>query len=291
MAVDYRTDGTLLIGFDPEEAARLEHAASILSSQKLPGQLLNTEEARRLEPGLSEGICSALLLPGDHHLNNRQLTQATLVAAQKRGVVLREGVAVESIIVERRRAVAVRTSAERLTASKIVIAAGCWSATLGSECARLAPTRPVRGQMLALRLTEPCPAFGATCLNYVIRGPAYLVPRRDGRVVVGSTVEDVGFDKSTTAEALANLRASAERIVPAFREANVAETWAGLRPDSPDHLPILGTGDIENLFFATGHFRNGILLAPITARVMTDLILRGSSSTPIEGFSPLRFRP
>jgi len=281
--VDYRTEGTLLIALNAAEAARLEQAARMLASQKLAGQMLSGEEARQLEPALAREVCSALLLPKDHQVDNRRLTEAVFVAAQKRGARLRERTTVETIVVEHGRAVAVKTAGERVAAAKILVAAGCWSATLGPECARLAPTKPIRGQMLALKMAKPC-------LSRVIRGAVYLVPGKDGRVVVGSTVEDVGFDKSTTPEVLSRLRASAEEIVPGLREAEIAESWAGLRPDSPDHLPILGACDIENLFLATGHYRNGILLAPATARAMVELILRGSSSLPIETFSPLRFR-
>ncbi len=282
--VDYQAEGTLLIALHAAEAARLEQAARMLASHKLAGQMLTGEEARQLEPALAREVCSALLLPNDHQVDNRRLTEAAFVAAQKRGAVLREGANVESIVVEHGRAVAVRMADERIPASRILVAAGCWSATLGPECARLAPTKPIRGQMVALKMAKPC-------FSRVIRGgAAYLVPRKDGGVLVGSTVEDVGFDKSTTAEALSRLRTSAEEIVPGLRQAEISESWAGLRPDSPDHLPVLGGCDIENLYFATGHYRNGILLAPATARAMAQLILRGSSSIPIETFSPLRFR-
>ncbi len=283
IVVEYRREGTLLVALTASEAARLEQAARMLASHRLAGQLLTGEEARQMEPALANEVCSALLLPNDHQVDSRRLTEAVLLAAQKRGVMLRERAEVENIVVEQGRAAGAKVGGEKVAASRILVAAGCWSATLGPECARLAPTKPIRGQILALKTAGPC-------LRRVIRGPAYLVPRKDGRVLVGSTMEDVGFDKSTTGEALARLRTSAEEMVPRLREAKIAESWAGLRPDSPDHLPILGGCDIENLFFATGHYRNGILLAPATARVLTDLILRGSSSVPIEIFSPLRFR-
>ncbi len=282
--VEYRTEGTLLVALNAGEKARLEQAAWMLASNNLAGQLLSGDEARRLEPALANEVCAALLLPHDHQVDNRRLTEAVLVAAQKRGVVLRERATVTGIVVEQGRAVAVRVNSEIVAAPRIVVAAGCWSATLGPECARLAPTKPIRGQILSLKVAEPC-------VSRVIRGPVYLVPRSDGRVLVGSTMEDVGFDKNTTTEALSRLRTSAEAIVPRLRGAESDESWAGLRPDSPDHLPILGAGDIENLYFATGHYRNGILLAPATARVMADLVLHGSTSIPIEIFSPLRFLP
>jgi len=272
--VGYRTEGTLQVAFTDEEAAEL---------RTLPGELLTTAEARRLEPALSELILAAVFLPRDLQVDNRRLVAAVAERAKSAGVKLLTGASIAELQIESGRATGVRTaSGERLAAGAVVNAAGCWAAQLDPQ---RTPTRPMRGQMLALHGGD------ATSLpRHIVRSPrGYIVPRGDGRLVIGSTSEDVGYDKSLTPAGLRQLLAAALELVPSADSLPFADAWAGLRPDSPDHLPILGATDIENYFVATGHYRNGILLAPITAQLVGDVILGRHPSLSLEPFSPHRF--
>jgi glycine oxidase len=273
--VGHRTQGTLLVAFTEAEAKHLEG---------IPGERLTPAEARRQEPGLSPETTAALYLRGDQQVDNRRLFDALLEAARRAGVRFLTGTTVRDVLIESGRALGVRSAdGARLQAGAVVNAAGCWSAQLGQEAARLAPTRPVRGQILALRNQPPV-------LRHVIRSAqAYLVPQADGRLVVGSTMENVGFDKCVTPAALRGLLAGAREMMPGLKSLPFVDAWAGLRPDTPDHLPFLGATDIGNLFIASGHFRNGLLLAPITAKLLTEVILGRPPSLALQPFSPLRF--
>ncbi len=275
--VGYRTEGTLDVAFTEEEAAPL---------RTLPGERLTAAEARRLEPALSERIVAAVRLPHDVQVDNRRLFAALLEAARAAGIHFRAGTSVAEPAIEGARAAGVRTSDGALVAAGIVVnAAGCWASRLGEHGRRLTPTRPVRGQMMALRSEAKKPL-----LRHVVRSPrGYILPRADGRLVSGSTTEDVGYDKSLTPAGLRQLLSAALELVPAAARLPFADAWAGLRPDTPDHLPILGATDIENYFTATGHYRNGILLAPITAQLVGDAVVGRKPQLSLEPFSPLRF--
>jgi len=196
-------------------------------------------------------------------------------------VEIRAGVEVTRILSTGGRAAGVETRQERHAAKHVVVAAGsCTSQIEGAE--RYAPTIPARGQMAALRpVNMP--------VRRVVRGPAYLVPRADGRLLVGATVEHVGFEKAVTPGGIGRLLTDAVHMVPALAGAHIVETWSGLRPDTPDHLPVLGPTDVEGLWFATGHFRNGILLAPATARALGEWIAEGKTKMAVEPFSAMRF--
>jgi glycine/D-amino acid oxidase-like deaminating enzyme len=214
-------------------------------------------------------------------VDNRLLAAAVAEAARREGVDLRAGVQVTSILHAGGRATGVQTSNERFSARHVVLAAGCYTGQIeGAE--RYAPAIPARGQMAALR-PEGMPVRRA------VHGPAYLVPRADGRLLVGATVEHVGFMKAVTPEGITRLLGDAVRMFPALSAAPIVETWCGLRPDTPDHLPILGPTDVEGLWFATGHYRNGILLAPATAQALADWITRGKTNLPVEAFGAMRF--
>jgi len=272
-AVGYRTEGTLQVAFTEDEAAAL---------RSLPGEILTAAEARRLEPALSERVVAAVFLPRDVQVDNRRLLAAVAQAARKAGVKFLTGTIVTELLIESGRIVSVRTSTgETLAAGAVVNAAGCWAGKLDAQ---RTPTHPIRGQMIALRGSE------GSGLRHVVRSQrGYILPREDGRLVIGSTSEDVGYDKGLTPAGLRQLLAAAIELVPAAASLPFADAWAGLRPDSPDHLPILGATDVENYSVATGHYRNGILLAPITAQLVGDVILGRRPQLSLEPFSPSRF--
>ena len=211
---------------------------------------------------------------------------ALVAAAQNRGVAIRSDCRVTSLVCEQNRCLGVIAGGEKIEAAHIVVAAGCFSGEVANGTARLArllPTRPVRGQMLALR-------HDSFRLNRVLRSErGYLVPRRDGRIVAGSTKEEAGFEKRVTAAGIRKVLDAAIELCPSLAAAEIVETWSGLRPGTPDDLPILGPTDIAGLSIATGHYRNGILLAPITAKLIREWIVRGRTDFNTAAFSPLRF--
>ena len=279
LEVGYRSEGTLVVATQESEERIL---------QDLPGEKLRGDQLRKLEPALSDRIRAGCYLPGDHQVDNRRLMQALVEAATRAGVEFRTGSTVARLWIEADRARGVGLEDGTSLASGLVVnAAGCWAGRFPEVGSRLTPTRPIRGQMIRLASAKN---GGKALLRHVVRSPrAYLVPRTSGEVLVGSTMEDAGYEKKVTARALGALIGAGLEIAPGLAELPFAEAWAGLRPDTPDHLPILGATDVENYFVATGHFRNGILLAPITARLLTQVILGRKPELPLEPFSPLRF--
>jgi glycine oxidase len=232
------------------------------------------------------GIDSELHLEssGGGSVDNRRLGRAAYIAAVAAGVDVMTGVAARSVLREADNTHQLElTDGSVLDADAVVIAAGAWSGELRGLPRRL-PVMPVRGQMLAVEHVAPL-------VPHIIHGSeCYIVPRGENRTLVGATVERVGFDDSTTEAGINTLLQCARTLVPAIANAKVVERWAGLRPGTPDDLPILGADSrVPGLYYATGHYRNGILLAPVTAQLMTELIVEGASSMPLDDFSLDRF--
>lgn len=254
-------------------------------------ETISVEAARGLEPELGAAASAVAWLPDEATVDPRLLTEAVLVAAERRGAEMRGGCAVESLLCERGACTGViAASGEKIEGEHVVIAAGTFCGTIkdcvsGNErnLARYAPVRPVRGQLVALR-------SASVKLKRVLRSSrGYLVPRRDGRIIAGSTLENAGFVKDVTPEGIRKILQGAQELAPALAGAEIVEQWAGLRPDSPDHLPIIGPTEMKGLLIATGHYRNGILLAPVTAKIVRDWIISGKANFAAERFSPLRF--
>ncbi len=278
----FRPSGILETLFARDAARELSTLVALHRGLGLACEPLQVEEARELEPALSEDVQAAALRPEEASVDNRALTKAVLEAARRSGVEIRAGCGVDAIWRGGGRCMGVIASGERIAAAHVVVAAGCYSAGIaGVE--GYAPVKPARGQIVALR----CKRVRIERVLWSER--AYLVPRNDGRILVGATLEYVGFEKRVTAGGLQGLLDAAIEIVPELRNAEIVETWSGLRPDSPDHLPILGPTDIEGLIIATGHFRSGILLAPVTARLIREWITEQRTSLPWDDFSPMRF--
>ena len=217
----------------------------------------------------------------ERSVDPRALSRAAWQAAKHRGVDFSSGDEVTAVTITDGRAVGVTTTKTAFHAAKIVNCAGAWSGQIGPH--RL-PTRPVKGQMLCLLMPSP------TFLKHVIRAPeAYLIPRTDGRLLVGATVEEAGFDKRTDIPTIQRLHRAALGLVPELRHAKILEDWSGLRPGTPDALPILGATATPGYYVATGHFRDGILLAPITAEIMTSVIEDRTPEHDLSPFSSSRF--
>jgi glycine oxidase len=266
----YRAAGTILVARDADEAAALERERAAREQLGLPVRRLLASEARELEPALAPSLRLAMEIPDDHAIDPRRLAAALAQAVRQSGGRLRAGVAVDQLIVSGGRVQGVRlTGGERLIAERVLVTAGPWSPGLRGLPARaLIPSRPIKGQILFMR--DPA---GSGLLARVIRmQPGYLVPRGDGRYVLGATMEERGFDTTVTADAVHDLLRDAIELVPAVREFVIDELLAGIRPGSPDNIPLVGPGALQGLFWATGHHRHGILLAPVTAEIVAELL-------------------
>jgi glycine oxidase len=262
----------------------------------------------------TEGICAItgaqvlalepkLTLPPDlaytmreRAVDPRDLISALVLAVQKRGVKIVTDETVQKVLVEHGRVSGVLTDHAAYAAPCVVNCAGAWAAQIATQIAGAKlPTLPVKGHMVALAFPDelamsPTEREARRVLRHVLRSRwCYIIPRSNGRYVVGSTVEPAGFDKSLNAYRVKRLQDAAARLIPAFAEAKIAEAWTGLRPGTPDNLPLLGTTDLPGYFAATGHYRDGILLTPVTAEVMSALILEGKTPLPLGRFSPQRF--
>ena len=289
--VGYRASGALVAAWDDADLASLRDLQSFGSSLGLATELLTSREIRRREPALASAVAGGLYAPDDHAVDNRRLHAALLQAVRISGGELR-----------RERVVALETSAARVTgvrtepehaisADTVVLAAGAWSDQLPDPGGvALPPIRPVKGQTLRLRVPGP------PLLRHVIRGtikgsPVYLVPREDGELVVGASSEEVGFDLEPRAGAVYELLRDAQSLVPLLGEVQFVEVSTSVRPGSPDNAPIIGPSSIPGLVLATGHYRNGILLTPVTADGIADLITTGSLPDVLAGFGADRFLP
>ncbi len=287
--VELRREGTLVLALTADDQAEAAHRLDFQKKLGLPLEWLSSAETRAREPHLAGKIAGAVFSPEDHQVDNRKVVAALRVAAERAGVRIHERQAVKEISIRNGCADGlVLEDAAHIAADLVVLAAGAWSRGIaGLPPDRRPPVRPVKGQMLALRMSSTAPL-----LHHVLWAPgAYLVPRRDGRLVVGATVEEKGFDETITAGGLLTLLEAAWRAIPAIEELPVDEIWTGHRPGSRDDAPILGRAPLENLFYATGHHRNGILLAPLTADAMAKLILDDAVDPVIRSFGLERFLP
>ena len=284
LAVDLRREGTLVVAQNADDQARLRHHLAFQNRLDLPLTWISAAETRRREPHLS-GLAGAVFSPEDHQVDNRKLVAALRVAAAKAGAMIHEHAAVVRINTAHERAAGVRLAdGSALAADAVVIAAGAWSRGIEGVPLRL-PVRPIKGQMLALQMDPAAPLLS----HVVWASGVYLVPRRDGRLVVGGTVEEKGFDATITAGGMLALLEAAWRVLPAIEELPIAEMWVGHRPGSRDDAPILGRAPMDGLFYATGHHRNGILLTPVTADSMARLILDDELDPAIRPFRHERF--
>jgi glycine oxidase len=290
--VEYRLTGKLHVASEEHEA-ELHALATDPVAGRFDVSLLDGAAAREHEPALSGDVTAALLVRRDHRVNNRLLAQALLASAVAVGVKFRTANPVAAIVARQGHVAGVRlASGEQIEAANVVLAAGAWSGQL-EGLPRQVPIRPVKGQMFAVDSRPRAGEQPAVALRRVISArDCYILPRDDGRVLVGATVEDVGFRKGPTPRGIAALMAAATRVVPGLADLPLVETWAGFRPATPDFLPLLGQEPrLRGLVYATGHFRNGILLAPITAHVIAELITHGRSDVDIAAFGIDRFDP
>lgn len=267
--IELDTTGTLYLALTEHDREEIEKRYNWQSRAGLPVEFLSAAAARELEPCISDSIRGALLFPNDIQVENRRLLSALANSVNKLGVDIVTQTNVDSLIVEGNRITGVQTSRGRIECSVAVVAAGSWTSFIkSSPPCKIPEIEPVRGQMVCL---EAKPQL----TRHVIYSPrGYLVPRRDGRLLAGSTSERVGFAKYVTAGGIATILRNALEISPAIANLPIVDTWAGLRPRAADDLPVLGRCDeIDGLFYATGHYRNGILLAPLTGELVSKAIV------------------
>lgn len=285
--IEYRTEGTLHLALTREDEEELDRRWRWQHEAGLNVKRLQRDSVLKLEPALSPALRWALNFPDDHQVNSRRLAEALPIAARRAGVTLLTYTEAAGLLFDGDRVCGVQLAGGELRARLAIVAAGSWST-------RIAPARnfqiePVRGQMAAISMPDP------PISHVVYSGQAYLVPRRDGYVIAGSTTERVGYDKRATEEGIASIVKRSCEIAPALAKQKLLEVWAGLRPKLRSGLrreewPVLGPDtQISGLIHATGHYRNGILLTPVTARAISELALRGESSINLTPFSPQRF--
>ena len=281
----YYRCGTLLAARDADEAEALGRELALRTRLGLEVHRLRASEARQLEPALAPVLRLALRIPDDHAIDPRRLVNALVVALERTGAELRNGVEVKSLETTAGRVSGVVTAAEEgVSAEQVVIAAGAWGLDGLPAEARI-PLRPVKGQIL--RLHDP---GGPGLLRHVLRmRGAYVVPRGDGHYVLGATMEERGFDRSATAGAIYTLLRDATELLPGLGEFALDEVSVGLRPAARDNAPVIGTGAIPGLHWATGHYRHGILLAPATADALSRILVGEEPDEVAVPFDPARF--
>jgi len=281
VAIDCRTEGILRLAMDERAASELQSQVLAQRGLGLRAEWLDGDEVRRRHPGASPAVRGALLAPDDGCVNPVAAAAALRAGAFARGASIVTATATH-LLMKKGHVTAVRTTAGTWRAPWVVLAAGAWSAAIDGLPRRL-PVSPVRGQMLAVAAPDGWN-------RQVLFGPgAYVVPRAD-TALLGSTMEHTGFDCSTTDEGIAAVRAACERFLPALAAATELRRWAGLRPLTPDGLPILGFDpEVRGLVYATGHGRNGILLGPLTGEIIRDLVMHGETAVKLDPYSVVRF--
>ncbi|MBI3653974.1 MAG: glycine oxidase ThiO [Acidobacteria bacterium] len=275
-----REEGTLFVSL-PHLQDHADEWAQWQLEAGLRVERIPAEELERLEPAVTKQATRAIFMADDLQVENRLLMLALAVAIRRAGVTVIEGEAVTEVLLDHQQVAGVVCGSAKIYAGAVVIAAGSWSGALLEKFGVEAITIPARGQMIAVQ---------SAAIRHVLHSSqVYLVPRNDGRLLIGATVEYSGFEKGNTAKGIRALLDAAIELVPEVADAEIVETWSGLRPDTPDHWPIIGESGIANLWLATGHFRNGILLAPITAELMMQSLLLNRTVDQLQPFGLHRF--
>jgi len=283
--IELETSGTLYLAFTEDDEGELEKRYQWQARAGLTVEKLSGEFARLLEPSISADVRAALKFPLDTQVENRRLISALAAANEALGVRVLTGVSVDALKIKRNSVAGIETSRGFLACERVVIAGGAWTSQILNEALPNPRIEPVRGQMVCF---DAMPQIA----RHVIYSPrGYVVPRRQGRLLAGSTTEHAGFDKRVTAAGVQSIVTSALEISPRIAALPLTSSWAGLRPRAADGLPVLGPcAEIAGVYYATGHYRNGILLTPITAELLARAIVDEEISPPLQIFSPDRFQ-
>jgi glycine oxidase len=284
IGVDLSRLGRLEVFLDEAAQQARLHALSFHRARGLAVEALSAAELRECEPNVSERAVGAAYFAGDRRVDNVRLTRALAASAVQRGATLLIGRPVTALVFEGGRLAGVRAGAETLRAPVVINASGAWASLLAGD-PQPPPVEPLRGQIVAFDMSPPP-------LRHVVWSDhGYLVPRGDGRLLAGSTVEKAGYDKSVTAGGVRSILDMALRLVPALADVRIADAWAGLRPATPDGLPVIGHGAVPGLVHAAGLFRDGILLGPLVGELAAELAQGRAPAADLTPFSPRRFAP
>ncbi|MFF5978475.1 glycine oxidase ThiO [Streptomyces olindensis] len=287
----YRRCGTLAVALDADDRAHLRELHALQQQSGLESQWLSGRECRRLEPMLAPGVRGGLRVDGDHQIDPRRLAGALLAACERAGVVFHRAWAERLAVAGDRATGVVTDDGTELGAGQVVLAGGSLSGRLaGVPEDVLPPVRPVKGQVVRLAMPGRHGPFLSRTVRAVVRGShVYLVPRENGELVIGATSEELGWDTTVTAGGVYELLRDAHELVPGITELPLTETRAGLRPGSPDNAPLLGPTGLDGLLLATGHYRNGVLLTPVTGDAMAHALTTGGLPEEARPFTPKRF--
>jgi len=283
--IELDRNGTLYLVFTEEDAQEISRRYNWQKRAGLRVEHLTARETLRAEPFVSPDVRESLFFPNDWQVENRRLLRGLHKYAELNRIKIVENAQIVTLLIENNRIIGAETVNEKFLAPIVVLATGAWTSLIKAENFILPQVKPIRGQMISFQTAK-------RLFQKVIYSPrGYIVPRADGRILVGATVEDVGFDKSMTDAGTEFLRETALEISPGLGNLEIHEKWVGLRPFAADGLPIIGAfAEVENLFIATAHYRNGILLAPLTAKIMAEKIAENLDSEYLEIFSPQKFR-
>ncbi|HLH26972.1 MAG TPA: glycine oxidase ThiO [Chloroflexota bacterium] len=288
--VELLTAGLLRPALDDAEAAAYRASLDAQRDRGLPVRWLDAAEVRALEPLVTPGVRGAVYSEAEHQVSPPRLTEALARGAAFLGTVFHLGAVVRGLLREGRRIVGVRLSDGELRAGHVVLTAGAWAAACDDWLGTPVPVEPVKGQMLAVSPPPVLAGRAGTLCRTLYGSAGYLVPKADGTIYVGATVEHAGYDRRVTAAGMTHLLGVLARLAPSLAEATFVRAWAGLRPGTPDHLPILGpVPGLDGVSLATGHYRNGILLAPITGELIAQTVLGQPTTLPLAPFSLARF--
>lgn len=280
---EYEEVGLLLLIQDEEDEREADTVRVWKREKGHPVESLDLKELRERVPTIHQDFKAALFLPNVYQVRNPRLLRALAGAAERRSVVFRTHTTVRGILRDGDRVVGVRADHEEIRAKTVVIAAGCWSAEPDWGFSDSLPVKPIRGQMV---LTEETPL---TFRHVLLWKERYLIPRRDGKILIGSTMEDVGFQSRVTAGGVSSLLETAARIIPSLKDRPFLRAWAGLRPGTPDRLPYLGPiPGADGAIAATGHYRNGILIGPLTGEIIASIVGERPSPVPLDPYRPGR---
>jgi glycine oxidase len=287
-SIGYKKEGTLRLACDLHEEKKLKNNYDFLKNNKVNITWLSGDKIRDKEPYVSNNVLSGFFSPDDHHVNNRYILDAliTILKKNKNNCIFKENTEVEKIITNKNQVIGVKTNNEIIKTKEIIVCSGAWTSKIKNIEIKEVPIRPVKGQMVCLKVPK-----NISLLKHILwRENVYLVPRNNSDLIIGATEEEMGYDKSLTVGGIYNLLKIAREVLPAIEDLSIVESWSGLRPTSRDDAPIIGPSKkLKGLIYATGHHKNGILLAPLTSSVIKNYYLNGNIGNDFNNFEPGRF--
>ena len=287
-SIGYKKEGTLRVACDLDEEKKLKNNYDFLKNNKVNITWLSGDKIRDKEPYVSNNVLSGFFSPDDHHVNNRYILDAliTILKKNKNNCIFKENTEVEKIITNKNQVIGVKTNNEIIKTKEIIVCSGAWTSKIKNIEIKEVPIRPVKGQMVCLKIPK-----NISLLKHILwRENVYLVPRNNSDLIIGATEEEMGYDKSLTVGGIYNLLKIAREVLPAIEDLSIVESWSGLRPTARDDAPIIGPSKkLKGLIYATGHHKNGILLAPLTSSVIKNYYLNGNIGNDFNNFEPGRF--